>query len=146
MRDDAVRVMYGYAGALRYALALKRAGLLSPAAETELGRMLQNIGRFAIASMTSRGQLTSRTGHDPDFIADVYLYACIVCERADLTMSGKAIFSYIVKGVKNRIKNRLRNASTMSRTAVLVDVENVSALCDFDGTLRKIEQITRRTP
>ena len=61
-------------------------------------------------------------------------------------MSGKAIFSYIVKGVKNRIKNRLRNASTMSRTAVLVDVENVAALCDFDGTLRKIEQTTRRTP
>ena len=85
MRDDAVR---NYAGALKYALALRRAGLLSPTAETELGRMLQNIGRFAIASMTSRGQRTSRTGHDPDFIADVFLYACPVCARGDLTMSG----------------------------------------------------------
>jgi hypothetical protein len=77
---------------------------------------------------------------------DVTMYACQVCDRVDLTQSGEAIFGYIVKAVKNRIKNRLRNASTMSRTAVLVDVENVSALCDFDGTLRTIEQTTRRTP
>jgi hypothetical protein len=141
VRDDAVR---NYAGALKYALALRRAGLLSPTAETELGRMLQNIGRFATCSMIRRGQLKFATRRDPDFDLDVTMYACQVCDRVDLTQSGEAIFGYIVQAVKNRIKNRLRNAATMKRSAELVGIDAVTLpSTDIFGN---IEQTTRSTP
>ncbi len=139
MRDDAVnfsvkdRFTDSDIADLRYAIGLRRAGVIDSKTDSVLGRLLQNMGRLAVCSMIHSGSLTLKTRRDADFDADVTLYAVNACDDVDLCRSGLEIFSYIVERVKSRIKDRIRYGSRKKRSAVLEPIGCTVETSDFYG-------------
>ena len=139
MRDTVRKVarpeIWEYADILRDALIVRRVdGHLPFRADELLGRVLMNIGRCAVVEMTRAGQLTEATRHDPDFDANVTMFAVEVAGKCELVnRSGKEIFCYIRSGVKNRIKNLIRTGTMQKRCGEEVAFDDSGAVADFFG-------------
>ena len=122
---------------LRYAIGLRRAGIIDPRTDSLLGKILQNIGRIAVCQMKNQGKLTLKVRMDEDFDADATLYAVDACNSTDLTRNGPEIFKYILDRVKSRIANRVRDGDRLKRKAELVGMQGVKILTDFFGNIQQ---------
>ena len=116
---------------LRYAIGLRRAGIIDPRTDLLLGRILQNIGRIAVSQMIKEGKLNNATKRDKEFDSDVALYAVKSCDKVDLCRTGVEIFKFIMDGVKMQIKERHRFYGRIKRKAVLCRFEEAMQATDF---------------
>ena len=116
---------------LRYAIGLRRAGIIDPRTDHLLGKILQNIGRVAASQMNTEGSINASTRNDEEFDSDVALYAVKSCDKVDLCRTGVEIFKFIMDGVKMQIKERHRFYGRIKRKAVPCRFEEAMQATDF---------------
>lgn len=124
-----------YAGALKTALELRKAGKLPAAAEEQLGIMVQNIARWAIGTGVSKGKLWRTVADDEDFRAHVVMRVCMKLDRVDVTREPKEIISYLYRvAVTDGISGWLDMAGAKKRQADIVSMYDEAVQVDFNGS------------
>ena len=127
---------YEYAGALKEAIAMRRAGTIDMRTDDMLGHCLYSIAQWAISDYVRTGRLVPETAHDIDFQALVVLKVAEAVNRVDLSRKPKEILAYLKNAAEQEgIKNQLRYMGAKKRNASTVRTMDCDIVADIYGRM-----------
>ena len=125
---------YEYAGALKEAIAMRRAGTIDMRTDDMLGHCLYSIAQWAISDYVRTGRLVPDTAHDIDFQALVVLKVAEAVNRVDLSREPNEILAYLKNAAEQEgIKNQLRYMGAKKRNAATVRTMDCEIVADIYG-------------
>lgn len=122
-----------YAGALKEALVMRRAGTIDPATDDALGVFMYNIAAWGIADRVRQGKLPEEYRTDPDVRGDVLAMIAPKFDTVDLTRAPKEIITYLARCASTAAKDLRKKETRKKRQHEEVDIEGVVVVADFYG-------------